>query len=143
MQEYIRNSRDVQLFTCRWLPLSPPKALVFLCHGRFSFLFQGFLTFFNSFLPPPQLFLVGCLFDYLSNCIDCFAGYGMECSGFMRGNQCFLTLFCLRFFLFSVGKTQCCSSVIFPSCCFQLSPLHFIGCQNMVFVLVRKYVTAK
>ncbi|KAK9055830.1 hypothetical protein SSX86_026915 [Deinandra increscens subsp. villosa] len=32
-EEYIRNSRGVQLFTCRWLPLSPPKALVFLCHG--------------------------------------------------------------------------------------------------------------
>lgn len=32
-EEYIRNSRDIQLFTCRWLPLSPPKALVFLCHG--------------------------------------------------------------------------------------------------------------
>ncbi|KAK1293167.1 hypothetical protein QJS10_CPB17g01286 [Acorus calamus] len=43
-EEYIRNSRGVQLFTCRWLPISPPKALVFLCHG-----------------------------------------YGMECSGFMRG----------------------------------------------------------
>lgn len=44
-EEYIRNQRGVELFTCRWLPLlSPPKALVFLCHG-----------------------------------------YGMECSGFMRG----------------------------------------------------------
>ncbi|KVI12428.1 Alpha/beta hydrolase, N-terminal, partial [Cynara cardunculus var. scolymus] len=32
-QEYIRNSRGVQLFTCKWLPVSPPKALVFLCHG--------------------------------------------------------------------------------------------------------------
>ncbi|KAL4588266.1 hypothetical protein LXL04_001152 [Taraxacum kok-saghyz] len=32
-QEYIRNSRGVELFTCRWLPLSSPKALVFLCHG--------------------------------------------------------------------------------------------------------------
>ncbi|KAI3514668.1 hypothetical protein L1887_13271 [Cichorium endivia] len=32
-EEYIRNSRGVQLFTCRWLPLSSPKALVFLCHG--------------------------------------------------------------------------------------------------------------
>ncbi|MFS7901685.1 putative alpha/Beta hydrolase [Helianthus anomalus] len=31
--EYIKNSRGVQLFTCRWLPLSSPKALVFLCHG--------------------------------------------------------------------------------------------------------------
>ncbi|XP_076942670.1 caffeoylshikimate esterase-like [Bidens hawaiensis] len=32
-EEYIRNSRGVQLFTCKWLPLSSPKALVFLCHG--------------------------------------------------------------------------------------------------------------
>ncbi|KAL7172125.1 hypothetical protein ACSBR2_031760 [Camellia fascicularis] len=32
-EEYIRNSRGVQLFTCRWLPFSSPKALVFLCHG--------------------------------------------------------------------------------------------------------------
>ncbi|KAI3682758.1 hypothetical protein L1987_82985 [Smallanthus sonchifolius] len=32
-EEYIKNSRGVQLFTCRWLPLSSPKALVFLCHG--------------------------------------------------------------------------------------------------------------
>ncbi|GMH30860.1 hypothetical protein Nepgr_032703 [Nepenthes gracilis] len=32
-EAYIRNSRDVQIFTCRWLPLSHPKALVFLCHG--------------------------------------------------------------------------------------------------------------
>ena len=34
-QEYVRNPRGVQLFTCGWLPASssPPKALVFLCHG--------------------------------------------------------------------------------------------------------------
>ncbi|XP_019188270.1 PREDICTED: caffeoylshikimate esterase-like [Ipomoea nil] len=32
-EEYIRNSRGVKLFTCRWLPLSSPKAIVFLCHG--------------------------------------------------------------------------------------------------------------
>nr|XP_010921664.1 caffeoylshikimate esterase [Elaeis guineensis] len=33
-EEFIRNSRGVQLFTCRWLPSSSsPKALVFLCHG--------------------------------------------------------------------------------------------------------------
>ncbi|KAL8160676.1 hypothetical protein V2J09_002213 [Rumex salicifolius] len=32
-EEYIKNSREIELFTCRWLPLSPPKALVFLCHG--------------------------------------------------------------------------------------------------------------
>lgn len=30
---YIRNSRGMQLFSCRWLPFSSPKALVFLCHG--------------------------------------------------------------------------------------------------------------
>uniref|UniRef100_A0A0D9Y7J0 Serine aminopeptidase S33 domain-containing protein n=1 Tax=Oryza glumipatula TaxID=40148 RepID=A0A0D9Y7J0_9ORYZ len=33
-QEYVRNSRGVQLFTCGWLPAkTSPKALVFLCHG--------------------------------------------------------------------------------------------------------------
>ncbi|KAL6850054.1 hypothetical protein ACP4OV_020681 [Aristida adscensionis] len=34
-EEYVRNSRGVQLFTCGWLPAAaaPPKALVFLCHG--------------------------------------------------------------------------------------------------------------
>uniref|UniRef100_A0A5B7BDN6 Putative caffeoylshikimate esterase isoform X1 n=1 Tax=Davidia involucrata TaxID=16924 RepID=A0A5B7BDN6_DAVIN len=32
-EEYITNSRGVQLFTCRWLPFSSPKGLVFLCHG--------------------------------------------------------------------------------------------------------------
>ncbi|XAR57330.1 2-acylglycerol O-acyltransferase [Bertholletia excelsa] len=32
-EEYIRNSRGVELFTCRWLPLSSPRALIFLCHG--------------------------------------------------------------------------------------------------------------
>ncbi|CAL9237308.1 unnamed protein product, partial [Arabidopsis halleri] len=34
-EEYIRNSRGVELFACRWIPSSSssPKALVFLCHG--------------------------------------------------------------------------------------------------------------
>ncbi|KAG6416251.1 hypothetical protein SASPL_123677 [Salvia splendens] len=32
-EEYITNSRGVELFTCKWLPISSPKALVFLCHG--------------------------------------------------------------------------------------------------------------
>ncbi|XP_022769810.1 caffeoylshikimate esterase-like [Durio zibethinus] len=32
-EEHIRNSRGALLFTCRWLPFSSPKALVFLCHG--------------------------------------------------------------------------------------------------------------
>ncbi|KAJ8749574.1 hypothetical protein K2173_026223 [Erythroxylum novogranatense] len=33
-EEYIKNSRGVELFTCRWLPCSSsPKALIFLCHG--------------------------------------------------------------------------------------------------------------
>ena len=34
-QEYVRNPRGVQLFTCGWLPVTTsPKALVFLCHGN-------------------------------------------------------------------------------------------------------------
>ena len=38
MQEHVSNPRGVQLFTCRWLPApSPPKALVFLCHGRSTY----------------------------------------------------------------------------------------------------------
>ncbi|PIN04575.1 Lysophospholipase [Handroanthus impetiginosus] len=32
-EEWIKNLRGVQLFTCSWLPLSSLKALVFLCHG--------------------------------------------------------------------------------------------------------------
>ncbi|ERN17024.1 hypothetical protein AMTRI_Chr02g222600 [Amborella trichopoda] len=32
-EEYVENSRGVKLFTCRWLPLSSPRALVFFCHG--------------------------------------------------------------------------------------------------------------
>ncbi|CAL4897314.1 unnamed protein product [Urochloa decumbens] len=38
-EEYVRNSRGMKLFACRWLPgrrrkeSGPPKALVFLCHG--------------------------------------------------------------------------------------------------------------
>ncbi|KAJ0111816.1 hypothetical protein Patl1_00996 [Pistacia atlantica] len=32
-EEYIRNARGVQLFTCKWLPFSSAKAVVFLCHG--------------------------------------------------------------------------------------------------------------
>ncbi|KAK7277749.1 hypothetical protein RJT34_22765 [Clitoria ternatea] len=30
---YTRNLRGLVLFTCRWLPVSTPKAVVFLCHG--------------------------------------------------------------------------------------------------------------
>jgi len=39
-EEYVRNSRGMSLFACRWLPgkrwttkQGPPKALIFLCHG--------------------------------------------------------------------------------------------------------------
>lgn len=32
-EEFILNSRGMKLFTCRWLPNSEPKALIFLCHG--------------------------------------------------------------------------------------------------------------
>ncbi|KAL8468105.1 hypothetical protein ACS0TY_031368 [Phlomoides rotata] len=32
--EFIRNSRGNELFTCRWMPAdTEPKALVFMCHG--------------------------------------------------------------------------------------------------------------
>ncbi|XP_010512682.1 PREDICTED: caffeoylshikimate esterase-like isoform X2 [Camelina sativa] len=31
-EEYIKNSRGVELFACRWVPSSSPRALVFLCH---------------------------------------------------------------------------------------------------------------
>ncbi|RDX81812.1 Caffeoylshikimate esterase, partial [Mucuna pruriens] len=30
---YKRNSRGIKLFSCRWLPYSSPKGLIFLCHG--------------------------------------------------------------------------------------------------------------
>jgi acylglycerol lipase len=31
----------VQLFTCGWLPAAAsPKALVFLCHGKYAFFFN-------------------------------------------------------------------------------------------------------
>ncbi|ERN12224.1 hypothetical protein AMTR_s00034p00202150 [Amborella trichopoda] len=34
-EEFILNSRELKLFTCRWLPPrnQDPKALIFLCHG--------------------------------------------------------------------------------------------------------------
>ncbi|KAG9453841.1 hypothetical protein H6P81_006745 [Aristolochia fimbriata] len=32
-EEFILNSRGLKLFTCRWLPVQEPKAVVFLCHG--------------------------------------------------------------------------------------------------------------
>lgn len=38
-QGYWKNSREMQLFTCKWLPISSsPKALVFLCHGSILYL---------------------------------------------------------------------------------------------------------
>ncbi|KAL5711135.1 acylglycerol lipase [Ranunculus cassubicifolius] len=33
-EEYIKNSRGIKLFTCRWAPANQePKALIFICHG--------------------------------------------------------------------------------------------------------------
>ncbi|XP_042512601.1 caffeoylshikimate esterase-like isoform X2 [Macadamia integrifolia] len=32
-EEFILNSRGFKLYTCRWLPATEPKALIFLCHG--------------------------------------------------------------------------------------------------------------
>ncbi|OAP09086.1 hypothetical protein AXX17_AT2G45420 [Arabidopsis thaliana] len=53
-EEYVRNSRGVELFACRWIPSSSssPKALVFLCHGygmECSDSMKGFSLFF---FPP-------------------------------------------------------------------------------------------
>uniref|UniRef100_M1D4N2 Esterase/lipase/thioesterase family protein n=1 Tax=Solanum tuberosum TaxID=4113 RepID=M1D4N2_SOLTU len=75
---FIRNSRGVQLFTCRWLPFSSPKALVFLCHGygmecsRFmrgtvinvSF-FNLFFTFMANFSVEMFVFLVVLMFGWI------------------------------------------------------------------------------
>ncbi|URE35164.1 Putative lysophospholipase [Musa troglodytarum] len=71
-EEYIRNSRGVQLFTCRWLPTSSsPKALVFLCHGPRDLFIHRLLGVFSQSRHNIFSFLL--------------AGYGMECSGFMKG----------------------------------------------------------
>ncbi|KAL6905797.1 hypothetical protein ACP4OV_003398 [Aristida adscensionis] len=61
-EDYISNTRGLQLFTCQWRPSnSEPKALIFLCHGNF----------FADKMLPPRLPLL--------------SGYAMECSISMRG----------------------------------------------------------
>ncbi|CAJ1969713.1 unnamed protein product [Sphenostylis stenocarpa] len=62
---YMKKSKELQLFTCRWVPFSTPKAIVFLCHGA------------NSSLSPSH---IRCKFFSLSRIL----GYAMECSTFMR-----------------------------------------------------------
>lgn len=78
-QEYIRNSRGVQLFTCRWLPFSSAKALVFLCHG-------GFL----SVISFPSLPFC----DVFSLSVN-----GRMDGWILYGNYNTVHLFCLYFFL--------------------------------------------
>jgi len=88
-QEYIKSSRGVQLFTCRWLPANScsPKALVFLCHGIFL---PWTLSLSLSGISQSHQWYWSVLLDVwcelLSSLME-FAGYGMECSGFMRGNE--------------------------------------------------------
>ncbi|PKI73011.1 hypothetical protein CRG98_006614 [Punica granatum] len=55
-EEYIQNSRGVKLFTCRWLPSSTSKS-----------------SSSSSSPTSPRALVFIC------------HGYGMECSGFMRG----------------------------------------------------------
>ncbi|KAJ6879999.1 hypothetical protein NC652_033365 [Populus alba x Populus x berolinensis] len=84
--EYIKSSRGVQLFTCRWLPANScsPKALVFLCHVS----------------SVALVCVVGRLvFELLSSLME-FAGYGMECSGFMR--ECGVRLASARYAVFGI-----------------------------------------
>lgn len=76
-EDYIRNARGVQLFTCRWLPISSPKAIVFLCHG---------------YGMECSTFMRGCGIR-----LAC-AGYGVigidyEGHGRSRGSRCYIKKF--------------------------------------------------
>ena len=83
-QDYIRNSRGVELFICRWIPSSSPKALVFLCHGKFIFLYKNRKNFW---------------WVKKTNLVIC-AGYGMECSDSMRGTWfIFFTTTCMHYMM--------------------------------------------
>jgi hypothetical protein len=40
-EEFVTNPRGLRLFTCGWLPASSsPKALIFLCHGRYTHIYN-------------------------------------------------------------------------------------------------------
>ncbi|RLM93013.1 hypothetical protein C2845_PM08G11660 [Panicum miliaceum] len=73
-QEYVRNSRGVQLFTCGWLPAAAaPKALVFLCHGYgmecsvFMRAIDEFTCTASYFLVHPVAYLFNALPSALAN----------------------------------------------------------------------------
>ncbi|KAK9281872.1 hypothetical protein L1049_004779 [Liquidambar formosana] len=77
LEEYIRNSRGVQLFTCRWLPFSSPKALVFLCHG-YGMECSGFMRACGTTLASAGYAVIG---------ID-YEGHGRS-----RGARCYIKKF--------------------------------------------------
>ncbi|KAM7255107.1 hypothetical protein ACFE04_020348 [Oxalis oulophora] len=88
-EEYIRNSRGVQLFTCKWLPFSSPRALVFLCHG-YGMECSGFMKECGTRLAGAGFAVFG---------ID-YEGHGRS-----RGARCYIKKFdhivddCHEFFL--------------------------------------------
>uniref|UniRef100_A0A0E0FKZ1 Serine aminopeptidase S33 domain-containing protein n=1 Tax=Oryza nivara TaxID=4536 RepID=A0A0E0FKZ1_ORYNI len=96
-EEYVRNSRGVQLFTCGWLPAKTlPKALVFLCHG-YAMECSGYMRECGMRLAA--------------------AGYGVfgmdyEGHGKSMGARCYIRSFrrlvddCHRFFKSICGKQQ-------------------------------------
>ncbi|KAF9606493.1 hypothetical protein IFM89_025768 [Coptis chinensis] len=95
-EEYIRNARGVQLLTCRWLPISSPKALVFLCHG---------------YGMECSSYMRGC-----GTRLAC-AGYGVigidyEGHGRSRGSRCYIKKFdyivndCSTFFKSVCGQEE-------------------------------------
>ncbi|PWA84027.1 alpha/beta-Hydrolases superfamily protein [Artemisia annua] len=99
-EEYIRNSRGVQLFTCRWLPLTSPKALVFLCHGygmECGDFMKGlthvqiikFPMYMSEYIRNSRgVQLFTCRWLPLTSpkaLVFLCHGYGMECGDFMKG----------------------------------------------------------
>ncbi|KOM39459.1 hypothetical protein LR48_Vigan03g284100, partial [Vigna angularis] len=95
VQEYRRNSRGVQLFTCKWLPSSSPMGLVFLCHG-YGMECSGFMRECGVRLACAK-----------------YAVYGIDYEGHGRseGARCYIKKFdnivndCYDFFK-SVGELQ-------------------------------------
>lgn len=68
----------MELFTCKWLPISSPKSLVFLCHGFSTLSLSHIQTHSNVFSSS--------MFFILNDGNEWIAGYGMECGNFMKGN---------------------------------------------------------
>ncbi|XP_010545011.1 PREDICTED: caffeoylshikimate esterase isoform X2 [Tarenaya hassleriana] len=92
-EEYIRNSRGVELFACSWVPPSSPRALVFLCHGygmecsRFMrecgmrMASAGYAVFGMDYEGHGQSKGARCYIKKFSNIIDdCYGYYTSICA---------------------------------------------------------------